>query len=731
MTPTESTEDRHARGYTQISGPQEYHRSAQVHFQAGRYREAILSLSKILSDEAFSIRANSNIGSCLLMMNQIRSATRFIDRALQKDPNHIPALLNRVKALQAQQKHDDAQAVCQQILELNPGVEEAWTQLASSLCITQQSQSALLVIKRWQAHFPDSFQAHMLEGELLCQTGAFKEAISPFGEALRINPNAEKVYAHLSGVMIMLRHHDAALKYIDKALGINPDSIRNCCRKAQILWLLARWKDASDWYGIASSLRPESATLFLNQHLTLPSIPESREEIDAARRRFVNGLQQAESNPGLELDLLPEAIPHTFQLAYHNREDRALLERYINLMRSLAQPLLSECRASDQVAGIKSTQADDGRLRLGFLSKHFSGHSNAIAFEALIRLLDRQRFVVVLIHTSSSSKDPVRDSLDVLCDQTVQLTSSYAESFQTLHKLDLDILFFTDLGMNPNDFLLPFLCSTPIQVTGWGIPHTSGIQEIDYYVSADDLEPEGSEATYTEALIKLPGGLPCCFSVKGLHFTPLPREYFLLPPGTTLVGCLQSLHKIHPDFDKILEQIAQQNPDAAFVFVEDPIEARTAAFLDRLSRTAPSVHERCLTLAQMSRGEYHALCNCIDLLLDPIYYGCGITFFEASFVGTPILTLEGQNLRTRVVACGYREMGIDDPPIASTMEDYIEIATQLINDHERRDRMRASIRSSNHRIFDRLDYVRNFEEFCLKAVANRRKVLSKAPLHHS
>ena len=181
------------------------------------------------------------------------------------------------------------------------------------------------------------------------------------------------------------------------------------------------------------------------------------------------------------------------------------------------------------------------------------------------------------------------------------------------------------------------------------------------------------------------------------------------------------LHKLHPDFDLLLEKIAQANPEVAFVFVEDTIPSRTRLFLERLSKNAPSARERCIPLAFMGRAEYHALCNCLDLLLDPIYYGSGITFFEACFVGTPIVTLEGSNLRSRVVACGYREMGIDDPPIATNEAEYVRLVSELCNDSKRRNRLKSEILTNNHRVFNRMDYIRNFEAFCVQAMNTRQQ----------
>ncbi|MDM7954129.1 MAG: hypothetical protein QUV07_13065 [Cyanobium sp. CZS 25K] len=691
---------------------------AKGYFESARYREAIRCLSPLRSDAIYGLKANANIGSCLLMLGLPRPSLLFLDRALRQDPRYLPALLSRLKALSVQQRHEDVMELAEKLLGscLQEDEEEVWRLWAASLRATAREEDALEVVRRWLSRLPLSLEGHLLEAELLSERGDNEQAVRSLGKALRLGPASEKVYSHLSVVMIRMRRHEAALQYVDKALQFVPESFIYHCRRGRLLQLTGDWRGAAASYAKVASMRPHSATYHLNHHLILPGIPASREEIDEARCRFLDGLSLVESNPALRLEVGDEAIPHTFELAYHNQNDRRLLERYIDLMRRLCQPLLQQVRQS-HVAATQARPAGGGkRLRIGFLSQHFYGHSNTIAFSGLIRHLDRQQFEVVLIHTPHSKQDAVRNSLDAISDTVIQLTEDYADVYQALINAELDILFFTDLGMNPNEFILPFLCTAPIQITGWGIPHTSGIREIDYYISSAQLEPPGEEEQYTETLIRLPGGLPCHFEDAGLSLTPLPREYFFLPPGDTLVGCLQGLHKLHPDFDLLLEKIAQANPEVAFVFVEDFIPSRTRLFLERLSRTAPSVRERCIPLAFMGRGEYHALCNCLDLLLDPIYYGSGITFFEACFVGTPIVTLEGSNLRSRVVACGYRELGIDEPPIVTSAEDYVRLVGELCNDSERRNKLKTAILANNHRVFNRMDYVRHFEAFCVQAV---------------
>jgi predicted O-linked N-acetylglucosamine transferase (SPINDLY family) len=686
------------------------------------YKEAVPYLVRLLNDEQYRLRALSNIGGCLLQMGHIRSGLKFVERALERDPAFIPALINRAEALRAMKDVEAATSIYEDLALNNPSDESICIGLAKTYMLIEKDRQALETLEKHLTLNPTNVEAILLKGEIQSNLGDHLSAIRTFGDALACDPKCCKALTNLGVVMVRINQLENAITYFTKALELEPASLINLHRKAQILFNLSRISEARSYYTEAHKSDLKSAALFLNRFLLIPGIPASTEEIEASRETFVRGLELAEKEDGLVLDLGQDSLPHTFSLAYHNKNDRPLLERYINLMRRLAAPLLERLRQERDPYSDKRRFAKSARIKIGFLSQYFNKHSNTLAFEGLIQHLDRSLFEVSLIHTYNSKKDDWRDRLDSISNYSVVLPKDLEGINSTLCSLDLDILFFTDIGMNSYDFFFPLLEAAPIQLTGWGIPHTSGISEIDYYISCEGLEPPDADDLYTETLVKLPGGIPCCFLSDTLDYPNLPREYFILPPSVTLIGCLQSFHKLHPDFDFILEEIAIHNPDVGFVFVEDASVARTSLFLERLSKNAPTAYERYITLALMNRAEYHALCACMDILLDPIYYGSGITFFEASFVGTPIVTLEGSYLRSRVVACGYREMEIDDQPIASTKEEYVHIVTSLVNDKERRMSIRESILKNNHRVFNRVDYVRSFESFCLSAVEKRQEI---------
>jgi predicted O-linked N-acetylglucosamine transferase (SPINDLY family) len=102
-------------------------------------------------------------------------------------------------------------------------------------------------------------------------------------------------------------------------------------------------------------------------------------------------------------------------------------------------------------------------------------------------------------------------------------------------------------------------------------------------------------------------------------------------------------------------------------------------------------------------------------------FGSGVTLYETIHTGTPVVTLEGRSLRSRYVAAAYRLMEVEDPPVAASPEAYVERAVALMQDPQRRELLRQEIAAkAKTRLYDRLDYVRGFEDFALKAVAQAR-----------
>jgi predicted O-linked N-acetylglucosamine transferase (SPINDLY family) len=108
----------------------------------------------------------------------------------------------------------------------------------------------------------------------------------------------------------------------------------------------------------------------------------------------------------------------------------------------------------------------------------------------------------------------------------------------------------------------------------------------------------------------------------------------------------------------------------------------------------------------------------VDVLLDPLYFGSGNTFYDAMVSGTPVVTWPGRFGRGRNVAAAYRQMAIADAPIAQRIEDYAPLALALGRDAERRRALRvASMEAAGRELFEDMRAVRDFESFLEAAVA--------------
>ena len=598
-------------------------------------------------------------------------------------------------------------------------------------------------LDQWLARWPAHHRSRLALVARLERRAAYEEAHRVLEAGLTLAPQHGPFWQRLGQLFSRVGRYGDAIEVLKRAAQCDPAHVSCRTELGHLHRNVGFVDEAIHWHGEALALQPDSLLLHLNHLFVLPLVASSHEQIDHCRRRCEDGLPALEQH----LDQLPatrrvealrpkaEIVCHPFYLLYHNRDDRQLLERYARLMAALvhgawpppplraprlASPLLDQPDAGPDAASTPGGSGVEQRLRLGLISGFFHDHSNARAFEGLIRHLDRDRFEVVLIHLASSPRDGVSERLESWCDRTLILPPRLNQASEALQELALDLLFYTDLGMHPFLTLLASRRLAPVQATGWGVPQTSGMESIDYYVSGDLVEPPQAERQYSETLVRLPG-LPCCYLSASLDPVERNRDYYLLPPDRQLWGCLHRFDKFHPDFDAALEAIARAVPESLFVFVEEEVPALTGFLLDRLARTAPTARERMLILARMERRDFLALGGCLDVLLDPFHFGSGITLYETIHSGTPVVTLEGAFLRSRYVAAAYRLMGVNDAPVARTPEEYVALAVGLMADSGRRQRLRQQIAGqARTHLYDRLEYVRGFERFVQKAVAASR-----------
>jgi predicted O-linked N-acetylglucosamine transferase (SPINDLY family) len=352
-------------------------------------------------------------------------------------------------------------------------------------------------------------------------------------------------------------------------------------------------------------------------------------------------------------------------------------------------------------------------FRIGFISRFFYDHTIGKLHAGLIQKLSREHFRVVVFRFSSI-EDPWARRIDEAADEVVVLPTHLEAAREEIARQRLDLLYYTDIGMETVTYFLAFSRLAGVQCTGWGHPLTTGIPTIDYFISSDLLEPAGAEKHYSERLVRLET-LPTYYFRPELTGPVRSRADFGFRDDEHIYLCPQSLFKLHPDFDRLLGAILEADARGRLVLIEGQ-QPNFAKLLDeRFQRSLPAQRERIQFLPRQSTDNFLHLLAAADVILDPPQFSGGNTSLEALALGIPIVTLPGAFMRTRVTYGCYRQMDITDC-IASDEDDYVRIAVRLGTDKQYRARLREAILAGRIALFENQKTIRAYDRFFLRAL---------------
>jgi predicted O-linked N-acetylglucosamine transferase (SPINDLY family) len=281
--------------------------------------------------------------------------------------------------------------------------------------------------------------------------------------------------------------------------------------------------------------------------------------------------------------------------------------------------------------------------------------------------------------------------------------------------MELDVLFFQDIGMEPFSYLLASARLAKVQCVSFGHPDTTGIPAMDYYVSSDLYEPPGAEEHYSERLVQL-HELP----ILAYYFRPpvpqgLPTRSDLgLPTHTRLYVCAQTLFKLHPDFDALIRGILERDGTGRILLFSGECGQWSMLLKRRFRRVMPDLADRIEFLPRQPYPRFLQLLSAADVMLDTPHFNGMTTSIEAFATGTPVITLPGALQRGRVTAAMYRAMGIEDA-VAGSSEQYAELAVELAVSVERRHALRQLIAERSQILFEDRRALAEFERFLTEA----------------
>lgn len=559
-------------------------------------------------------------------------------------------------------------------------------------------------------------------GDIFSIISKEEQAIQYYIKALNLFPDLYEAHNNLGCVLRTKNRLDLAAKAFEQAIKCKQDYIAPYFNLAEVYHQQGLWQKSLNCLKRGLSIKPDSRLLQLSYCMNqLPGICSDIAEIQTRRIAYSESLKNlikdvrsfSQAEKAKLADEIGKVTP--FYLAYQGLNDRDLQRDYGNLLVNLSQ---SKYPQWSLPIG-KTIIARDEKVRIGFVSGFFHNHSVwKIPLRGWLKNLDKTKFEIFGYYTQTKQDRVAREAIE-LCDRFIEAPRSLEQWCEDITRDRLHVLIFPELGMDRVTTKLACLRLAPVQVTSWGHPITSGLSTIDYYLSSDLMEYQEADEHYTETLVRLPN-LAIYYQLEEVQPQIVNREDLKLAESDIVFWCCQSLFKYLPQHDDIFPRIAQQLNNSKFIFIRAPqSEAITKIFCQRLNKAFDeyglNFANFCVILPRLSNAEFVGITAISDIFLDSIgWSGCN-TAMESTRFDLPIVTLPGELMRARHAMAILKMMGIEQT-IASSKEEYIEIAVRLGSNPRYRREITQQVAANKHRLYEDYQPIEALQKFLLELV---------------
>ena len=409
-------------------------------------------------------------------------------------------------------------------------------------------------------------------------------------EALRLNPNHLNALLTLALLRRRQKRYTESAKTLERAKALDSDA-----QKYPML-IAEEYANARNWAQAADALQEnadershigESATRKLAEYDALAGRRETAKRLFRAIKRDAYANQRFDSperwrylglcpfyfetsekiddywrSLSAELDeaiaerpkfdwrtLAREGFIPSFQLAHHNRCCREIKEKFAQFyapsFESEQTPVESRRRS--------------GKFRIGFIASPGAEGGFLRSMSGVISRLDPEKWETVLIYRAASASAFARQDATL----RVEIPEDFEQAAETIRELQCDAIYYWKVGGTTWDYFLPMLRLAPIQIASWGVHGTSGVSQIDYFISQKRAEIETAQEHYTEKLVLL-NEAPI-FQPLAQDVRKRTREELGLPPTGAIYFCPQRPAKYHPEFDRYFKEILDRDPNGSIL----------------------------------------------------------------------------------------------------------------------------------------------------------------------
>ena len=652
----------------------------------------------------------SNLSLVHIALSQFQEALNFCDLAIEQDSSVPEAHNNRGNALKGLKRNLEALDEYKKAIELRPNYSEALSNTGIVLLEEGMPDQAIPLLKQATLVNPDLAEAFNSLANALTDLGNYEDAFYNYERALQINPNYLDACLNFGNSLKKGKQYQGAIHCYEHALKIKPDHSQTFYLLGELYYDIGNPSVAKEHYAKSLVLDPQNIeTAYGLAIAQIPKIYKNSNEINASRASFSKELDFLKTfTPTKDsLEITSKCIArHPFYLAYQEEINRELLTQFGKICTQQALPI------QKSLGSIQGETQSGKKIRIGIVSKFFCDHPVWYAItKGWVNHLNTNQFELLLFNTGGT-EDEETALAKLKVAHYFNCGKVLGPAAQQILDEHLDVILYPEIGMDTTSKALACLRLAPLQLASWGHPETTGLPNIDYFLSSELLEPLEAEKNYSEKLILLPN--------LGTHFDPPHVEitdpnFLELDIDETLpiLLCAGSPSKYLPSYDSIFVEIAKRLGKCQFVFFSFD-ENLSVALQERLRKAfleaQLNVDQFIRFIPFQKREVFFGLMKKADIYLDTIGFSGFNTAMQALFCNLPVITIEGRWMRGRLASGILNQIGLSQL-ICKTEGAYINLAVEMIQNKGLLQSYKSAIAERKMGLFNDLIPIRALEDF--------------------
>ena len=601
-------------------------------------------------------------GDTLHDLGRLDQAIEHLQRARQVDPQHVNAVYTLAVALQDKGQLDESIA-CYRVAEtLRPDHAKTYNNMGS----------AYLRLSRTD------------------------EAIACLEKALRLDPDFFMANYNLGSAHYLNKNFTAAKQCFQRVLSQQPAFAQAHNNYANLLKDEGQFKLAAEEYRLAIRHNP----ILAEAHFNLANVLMNTWHIEEALNLFE---QLIKIDP-------QHAIGYSNYLYYAHYSNRFKIDDLYRMARNWEKAQFPDIAKRIEKLKFFNKPDSEKKLKIGYVSADFCLHPVGFFIEGVFASHDKSA-VEIYCYYNYPKQDAQTAYFVSQSDHWRDIHGVSDEQVEEMIRQDeIDILVDLTGHTDSNRLRVFAVKPAPVQVTWLGYCDTTGLQSMDYLLADEIVAPLDTNQKYSEAVWRLP---ECFINYVPRDYSPAISAYPSVTQATITFGCFNNLSKITEEMLELWSSILLRVENSKLLiksprFKDAEISERVAGILSKNGIKPDRI-----------KLEYDFLEHCdflgryadVDIALDTSPYNGVTTTCDALWMGVPVVTMLGEHFISRNSASILTAVGLQEL-IATTQQQYIDIAIDLANEPDKRRSMKTCLRKQfgESALGDSRRFTRNLED---------------------